>query len=411
MASITFKQGSRPRKRSSVSYPALPQHNRRPSFSPSSPLDENYAKSFPSASNSSYGQSTYYNSGDSLRSYATVSFAEKFLKILFLVLMVFFFLSKMFASDGRPHYQKQMILDTSKVSVTFEPRIVPNVAELPQVRAQLVRLKEHYVPSTYIFDPDSKTQFPIVIVTTIDLDKYSAEDAAKIIQNREQYAKIHGFALYVRYAQDFIGKYHVSKHQKASWAKIYTTRAAMTAFPTAQWVWYVDANILISNMHESVYEQLLSSPKAMESRLIRKVPVVKATDYIRTFQYTKAHDIQLIMSQDDIGLNPASFLLRNGEWAASWLDFWGDQTLLTYNNFDRGDASALNHLIQWHVSYLSKLGLIAPEILAHSWLDKDGAKSLQFVTWFNCDFGADKCHDKFVEQFQLASASAKEKRT
>lgn len=427
-ASMTFKQGSRPRKRSSVSYPALPQHNRRASFSPGSPLDEDqqkttyssyasgsgsgtssFASSFHASSSSSSSSSSRGRGSNVLKSITTVAFAEKFLKVILMLLVAFFVLIRLFSSESRPYYDHHRNLDSSKVLITFEPRITPNVADIPQLRTSLALMKEKYVPTTFLFDPESKVQFPIVIVTTIDIDKYSTDDIAKIIQNREQYAKIHGFGLYVRYAQDFVGNYFAASAAKTSWAKVYATRAAMTAFPTAEWLWYVDADVLISNMHENIYDRLLSTPKALESLLLRKVPVVMATDYIRSFQNTRAQDIQLIMSQDHIGLNTASFLLRHGDWAEAWLDFWGDQTLSSFPAFDRGDKSGLNHIIQWHVSFLSKLGLVAPDILAHSWQDKPGSTDLQFVTWFNCDFRANACHDKFVEQYQQSSATVQDK--
>jgi mannan polymerase II complex MNN11 subunit len=94
----------------------------------------------------------------------------------------------------------------------------------------------------------------------------------------------------------------------------------------------------------------------------------------------KGSEIDLALSQDNEGLAPGSFIIRNGEWAQFFLDTWYDPLYRSYN-FVRAEIHALvsclspgvrcrpafnicqEHIVQWHPTVLSKIALIPQRAL------------------------------------------------
>ncbi|WYZ37314.1 hypothetical protein EsH8_II_000820 [Colletotrichum jinshuiense] len=192
---------------------------------------------------------------------------------------------------------------------------------------------------------------PVVIVTVLDEENYSKNYISSIRENRKQYAQLHGYE--VMFAKT--GDYDLSG-SPASWNKVVSLRHAITKFPEAGWLWYLDQDSYIMNPELSLESLVLKSDK-LDNLMIRDHPVVPPDSVIKTFPHLKGDDIDFVLTQDREGLSSGSFFVRNGEWAKFFIDTWFDPLYRSYN-FQKAEGHALEHVVQWHPTVLSKLAIV-----------------------------------------------------
>ncbi|KAI0440979.1 galactosyl transferase GMA12/MNN10 family-domain-containing protein [Xylaria telfairii] len=192
---------------------------------------------------------------------------------------------------------------------------------------------------------------PVVVVTVFD-DKYGNTAYSKQIQdNRIQYAEKHGYGTFIAKASD----YDLSG-APASWSKVVAMRHALAKFPDCKYIWYLDQHALIMNPHSKVEEHVMGAQR-LEDMMLKDHSVVPPESIIKTFSHLKAHDIDFVITQDKDDLATSSLVLRNGEWAKFFLDTWFDPMYRSYN-FQKAETHALEHIVQWHPTILSKLAIV-----------------------------------------------------
>ncbi|KAF2760555.1 alpha-1,6-mannosyltransferase subunit [Pseudovirgaria hyperparasitica] len=234
---------------------------------------------------------------------------------------------------------------------------------------------------------------PAVIVTVFD-PSADAVHTEQIKRNRISYAKKHGYETFFALSTT----YDLGKHTNA-WSKIPAMRHALTSFPHSTFFWYLDAHSLIMNTSLSLHARI-TSPSVLEPLMIRDVPVVPPDSVIKSFSHLRADDANLIIAQDAEGLRQDSFILRSGDWAKFFLDSWMDPLYRSYN-FQKADAHALEHLVQWHGTVLAKLVLVPQRTFNSFTRDSSGKneeglyKEGDFVANFmGCDKGERNCEDE-----------------
>ncbi|KAF2730492.1 alpha-1,6-mannosyltransferas-like protein subunit [Polyplosphaeria fusca] len=200
---------------------------------------------------------------------------------------------------------------------------------------------------------------PVVIVTTID-PTADLRWVERIKKNREDYAKKHGYATFFPSTADY-----PLKKSPPSWAKVPALRHAMTLNPTSQFFWYLDSTALIANPSISLQSHILDKSR-LEKLMIVNEPVVPPDSVIKTFGNLKGDRIDVIVSQDKEGLCVNSLFVKQGEWAKYFLDAWFDPIYRSYN-FQKAEAHALEHIVQWHGTILAKLALV-PQDLFNSYV-------------------------------------------
>ncbi|MCJ1353171.1 MAG: hypothetical protein MMC33_003156 [Icmadophila ericetorum] len=117
----------------------------------------------------------------------------------------------------------------------------------------------------------------------------------------------------------------------------------------------------------------------LESLMLKDRPVVPPDSVIHTFSHIKGDKIDFVLSQDQEGLCPESFIIRQGEWAKFFLDTWFDPLYRSYN-FQKAEGHALEHIVQWHPTILTKLALV-PQRMLNSYsviVDSRGGKEVTF---------------------------------
>ncbi|KAF4550247.1 Galactosyl transferase GMA12/MNN10-like protein 2 [Elsinoe fawcettii] len=191
-----------------------------------------------------------------------------------------------------------------------------------------------------------------VVVTMFDADSDKAWKQS-IMDNRIDYASRHGYATFFTNSSAYL--LGIPSTPK-SWGALPTLRHAMTKYPHTPFVFYLSPSALIMNPSLSL-ESHIVSPSRLESLMLVDKSVVPPDSVIKTFSHLKGSNIDFVLTQDDKGLSKDSMIFRNGEWSKYLLDAWFDPLYRSYN-FQKAERHALEHIVQWHGTILSRLALV-----------------------------------------------------
>ncbi|KAK4214447.1 hypothetical protein QBC37DRAFT_283736 [Rhypophila decipiens] len=247
---------------------------------------------------------------------------------------------------------------------------------------------------------------PAVIVTVLDEKKYSKGYIDTIKENRMQYAEKHGYQTFFPSAEDYD-----LKKAPASWASVVASRHALTKYPDAYFVWFLDQNSFIMNPSLKI-EQDIMAPAKIESLMKKDQPVVPPDSIIKTFSHLRGGDVDFVLTQDKEGLSVGSFIVRNGEWGEFMLETWFDPIYRSYN-FQRAETHALEHIVQWHPTILAKMAIVDQNVINSYSNGKTGQEYKEgdlAVRFPDCAAaGAQACEteaQKYAQQWRLAFKNA-----
>ncbi|MCJ1268041.1 hypothetical protein MMC22_007927 [Lobaria immixta] len=251
-----------------------------------------------------------------------------------------------------------------------------------------------------------------VIVTLIDPEYMSKDYVSRIMENRINYADRHGYATVFPKA----GEYELAGSPR-SWALVPSLRHAMTLYPHSTYFFVLSPHALIMNPGLSLNSHFMA-PKRLESLMLKDKPVVPPDSVIKTFSHLKGDKVDLVLTQDGEGLCQGSFILRQGDWARFFLDTWFDPLYRSYN-FQKAEGHALEHVVQWHPTILTKLALIEQRLLNSYSIDiaSRGGKGAMYqendfiVRLVGCELDSqrncEKEMDPFYQQWKKAVAGSK----
>ncbi|KAG0638908.1 galactosyl transferase GMA12/MNN10 family-domain-containing protein [Tuber brumale] len=196
----------------------------------------------------------------------------------------------------------------------------------------------------------------MVMILLTDKIGYSTSYVDKIIENRKEYAEAHGYGLFIGDVSDYpIGEV------PNGWARIPAIRHAMKEYKYSTYFWVLDQDAVIMNPSLSLEEHILA-PERLGSIMQRGVPVVPPSSVIETYKHVPPERVQLIITQDGEGLQPGSMILKAGSWANYLLDAWFDP-IFRYYGFQKAEQHALEHIVQWHPTVLTKMAMIPQKIM------------------------------------------------
>ncbi|KAI1266150.1 galactosyl transferase GMA12/MNN10 family-domain-containing protein [Xylariaceae sp. FL1019] len=236
---------------------------------------------------------------------------------------------------------------------------------------------------------------PVVIVTVFDEKYANTAYSMQIKDNRQQYADKHGYKLLIAEAEDYelLGA-------PSSWAKVVAMRHAITKYPDAKYIWYLDQHALIMNPNLKIEEHVMSTSR-LEGLVKKNHPVVPPMSIIKTFDHQTPSDVDAVVTQDKEGIATNSLIVRNGEWAKFFLDTWFDPMYRSYN-FAKAERHALEHIVQWHPTILSNLAIIPQRTINAYTTTKEGAQYKDgdlAVTFPECTVSGDKSCAKTAEKY------------
>lgn len=116
-------------------------------------------------------------------------------------------------------------------------------------------------------------------------------------------------------------------------------RHALTKFPDASYIWFLDQNALIMDPKVSIHRDIMDRDN-LNKAMIRGQPVALPDSIIKTWRHLSADQVDLVLTQDKGGMSHESMILRNGDWAEFFLDTWYDPLIKSYN-FKKAELHAL----------------------------------------------------------------------
>ncbi|KAF8676521.1 hypothetical protein HU200_046933 [Digitaria exilis] len=116
----------------------------------------------------------------------------------------------------------------------------------------------------------------------------------RFLKNKLDYCRLHGIKLLYNTA-------HLDPAMVAYWAKLPILRAAMLAHPDAEWLWWVDADAVVTDMD---FTLPLSTKYAGHNLVLYGWPK------------------EVYERKRWLGLNAGVFLIRNCQWSLDFLDEW-----------------------------------------------------------------------------------------
>lgn len=239
----------------------------------------------------------------------------------------------------------------------------------------------------------------VVIVTTLDDARYPNEYTAKIIENRLEYARAHDYGVFIRFAKDYLSIYKESNGQSPSWAQIAISREALAAFPDAKYFWNLDQTALIMNPLVDIEKEFFD-PAHLEPKALANARIVRTSDIIKVAK-TDPKAVDLIMTRDETGVSPLSFIIQNNYRMKSFLELWLEPLYRNYQHF-RSPQEALLHMLQWHTVYISRAAVIPAKLLASYAEPVEGELGDEmtytdgdFTAAFRCDYNTEPCKQIF----------------
>lgn len=220
-----------------------------------------------------------------------------------------------------------------------------------------------------VYKPKLSSGYPkVVLVTAVDFEMHEMDYLAKIVQNRVNYAHKQNYGIYVRWYQEFVPIMNsiqfLTAKERAKWVRLYCLRAAMFAFPEAEWFWYLDQDSLIANLKVDLFDYLLNKEN-LNTAALREQPVIPPHGFIKTYKTLQPENVKLVFTQLETKIETNSFLVKNDVVGRGIIEIWSDQLFLNYNNFPHGPDSAITHILQWHPFILSK-SVIVPARMINS---------------------------------------------
>ncbi|TVU00848.1 hypothetical protein EJB05_53696, partial [Eragrostis curvula] len=118
----------------------------------------------------------------------------------------------------------------------------------------------------------------------------------RFLKNKLDYCRLHGIELF--YNRNFL-----EPSMPWAWSKLPVLRAAMVAHPEAEWLWWVDADAVLTDMDFSL------------------LPLA-ATRYAGRNLVVHGNRERFFGRRSWLGINAGVFLIRNCQWSLDFLDEW-----------------------------------------------------------------------------------------
>lgn len=224
----------------------------------------------------------------------------------------------------------------------------------------------------------------VMILTVSDSSEQSTLNQS--LSNRQEYCNLHGYMCKFVDLGD----------------KIRALQQAFDSYPQVEWIWWMNSDLIIMNPYLELGEHLLSN-RALTERLTYERPLRSANSSFKGGIYHSkgqidARDIDILLTQDEFGVNEGSMFLRRSHITDLLLDSWYD---LKGSAVDKEKQHALNHLLLTHSTVQQHTGLY-PQRLFNSYTE-GRAEELKFkdtdLALAACG-SFDDCEGRYMEAYK-----------
>ncbi|KAF2404271.1 hypothetical protein EJ06DRAFT_546212 [Trichodelitschia bisporula] len=217
------------------------------------------------------------------------------------------------------------------------------------------------VPKDMTFDPAGPRPDQIILLTASDGGGHNG-GIANIMEhtadNRKEYCARHGYIYhFVNIAQFDIECAH------PVWKKIPAIVDAFNTYPDAQWVFFLDLDAIIMSPERDLHSSLLSQKGMLQSLNLGAQFLGLESVRLGLHMDTEPDlaNLDLLIAQDQNGINAGSFFLRRSHFTQWLLDMWVDPFFYRMDWFGQ-EQQTLLHLIEHHKTLRDHLGLIKQRV-------------------------------------------------
>ncbi|KAL8733721.1 MAG: hypothetical protein Q9166_001914 [cf. Caloplaca sp. 2 TL-2023] len=167
----------------------------------------------------------------------------------------------------------------------------------------------------------------------------------RVYENRMSYADRHGYEL--MWAN--ISTYNLSHDEPIYWNKIPVLQEAFIRYPDAEWLWWMDMDIIIMNHSLSLWDHVLS-PEGMARNAVLDTVINKpgggASGWKTPPSYNYS-EVNFMIASGGWGMNIGNFFMRRSYWSQWVLDLWIDPMYVkAFTTFPENDG--WTHMYRHH---------------------------------------------------------------
>ncbi|ROT37330.1 hypothetical protein SODALDRAFT_340660 [Sodiomyces alkalinus F11] len=187
------------------------------------------------------------------------------------------------------------------------------------------------------------------------------------IRNKKRYVARWGYDLEI---VDMRTKKRYAHEWRQSWEKVDHIRKTLRKYPKAEWVWWLDLNTLVMEPSYSLQTHIFDN---LADKVYRDINEYNPLNLTHPFTEAyldsearspvgdgKEESINLLLTQDCMGLNLGSFFVRRSAWSDRLLDMWWDPVAYEQKHmqWNRKEQDALEQMyssqpwIRQHTAFL-----------------------------------------------------------
>ncbi|EPY50139.1 alpha-1,2-galactosyltransferase Gmh1 [Schizosaccharomyces cryophilus OY26] len=180
-----------------------------------------------------------------------------------------------------------------------------------------------------------------------------------VLANRLEYVKKHNYNF------EFVNLTGINV--PTVWGKMPSVIQMMEKYPNAKWIWWLDQDALIMNKDQSL-QNLFLSPENLKSSLMTDQPLwsqIIKEDKRRTpssYNDEMIDNVEFLISEDHNGVNAGSFLVKNTETMALFMDLLTEPTLVEHK-IVRHEQDLIGLMIHRHPQLAAKFGILPQRYL------------------------------------------------
>jgi len=280
----------------------------------------------------------------------------RLLPLALLALIVFFGYLYVFDHDNldQPAWSSSLVKTESLDGAPATHRIIGTGNEEPAINVTASTKVEQEVEAKhakYKLD-DTKPENPykgqvVMVTASTGNNRFMSVPHVKemVYENRRSYADRHGY----EFIWANFTTYNISEEAPTYWNKIPVLQEAFVRYPNAEWIWWLDIDIILMNHSLNLWDHVLS-PKAMERQAVLDQPLNQPGGGFSGW-YTppkyKWEDVNFIISSGGWGMNVGNFFMRRSRWSEWLLDLWTDP-LYVKQGWTFPENDAWTHMYRHH---------------------------------------------------------------
>lgn len=200
------------------------------------------------------------------------------------------------------------------------------------------------------FNPKGPASNQIVVLSAGDgFGNGSEFMMEQAIQNRKLYCERHG------YIYSFVDMKEFDLGDSAMvWKKLPAIIKAFNDHPTAQWVFWLDLDAIIMTQSQDL-QSLILSHAGMEKNFDLGAELHNKAGIFFPLRPDYSQ-IDVIIAQDESGINAGSLFLRRSHFTQILLDIWADP-FFVHSEWGLKEQEALVHLMKHHKTFKKHIGI------------------------------------------------------